>query len=84
MEKLDHMYPVPGGTQMDVGMMWGLRAMSDNSDWVNFWGYNPVDYEPAGFASPTTRKIMIVLTDGENTAPYHYEGYYGCAEGDTS
>ena len=80
MEKLDHMYPVPGGTQMDVGLMWGLRVLSDKSQWTSFWGYGPT-YSPSSFGSPSVRKIMIVLTDGVNTAPYHYEGYYGCNEG---
>jgi len=80
--KLDEMYPVPGGTQMDVGLMWGLRAMSDRNEWTNFFGYQSGE-EPTPFAVQTTRKVMILLTDGENKAPFHFEGYYGCKEGNT-
>lgn len=79
--KLDHMYPVPGGTQMDVGLMWGLRAMSPRKQWVDFFGYQS-GAEPRAFNDPNTRKIMIVLTDGANLAPYHFEGYYGCKDDD--
>ncbi|MEO1643499.1 MAG: Tad domain-containing protein, partial [Pseudomonadota bacterium] len=78
-EKLDHMYPVPGGTQMDVGLMWGLRALSPRKQWVDFWGYEK-GKEPLPFNNEGNRKVMILLTDGENRAPYHYEGYYGCFE----
>jgi len=76
-EKLDHMYPVPGGTQLDVGLMWGLRALSPRKEWTEFFGYDN-DAKPRDFSLTENRKIMIVLTDGENVAPYHYEGYYGC------
>lgn len=76
-EKLDHMYPVPGGTQMDVGLMWGLRALSPRKQWVDFFGYD-TGKEPLAFNDETNRKVMILLTDGENKAPFHYEGYYGC------
>ena len=77
--KLDHMYPVPGGTKVDVGMMWGLRALSDRDAWASFWGISLTE-KPAAFTDPDARKVMIVLTDGQNAFPYHYEGYYGCLE----
>jgi hypothetical protein len=76
-DKLDHMYPVPGGTQIDVGLMWGLRALSPRKQWTDFFGYD-AGSEPLPFNKSDQRKIMIVLTDGSNSAPYHYEGYYGC------
>lgn len=79
-EKLDHMYPVIGGTQADIGLMWGLRAMSPRSGWTNFFGAKGDD-APKKFRDPKVRKIMILLTDGKNEAPYHFEGYYGCNEG---
>jgi Flp pilus assembly protein TadG len=82
MAKLDHMYPVPGGTHADVGLMWGLRAISDQRDWTRFFGYSN-DFTPGPFKSENKRKIMILLTDGENMAPQHYEGYYGCNEGNS-
>ncbi|MEM9740422.1 MAG: hypothetical protein AAF829_11185, partial [Pseudomonadota bacterium] len=77
--KLDHMYPVPGGTKVDVGLMWGLRALSDRSQWATFWGL-PSGQEAAAFDDFDTRKVMVLLTDGANAMPWHYEGYYGCLE----
>lgn len=77
--KLDHMYPVPAGTQVDVGLMWGLRALSNRDAWANFWGL-PLSEKAAEFDDFDTRKVMILLTDGANRFPIHYEGYYGCLE----
>ncbi|MEM6625586.1 MAG: TadE/TadG family type IV pilus assembly protein [Pseudomonadota bacterium] len=79
MDKLDHLYPVPGGTLADIGLMWGLRAMSDNSKWTSFFRY-PNELEPKQFKSADARKIMILLTDGKNDAPFDFDGYYGCLE----
>lgn len=82
MDKLDHMYPVQGGTQADIGLMWGLRALSPRPTWVNFFGHKAAQ-APKSYNDPDVRKIMILLTDGKNEVPYHYEGYYGCNEGNT-
>lgn len=79
LDKLDHMYPVQGGTQADIGLMWGLRALSPRSTWASFFGTTG-DQEPKPFKDTGVRKIMILLTDGKNEAPYHFEGYYGCNE----
>lgn len=78
-DKLNHMYPVQGGTQADIGLMWGLRALSPRTAWTDFFGHTG-DKAPLAFNDPAARKIMILLTDGKNEAPYHYEGYYGCNE----
>lgn len=78
--KLNEMYPVPGGTQADIGLMWGLRALSPRGSWTNFFGTGGSG-APLPFKDPTVRKVMILLTDGKNEAPYHFEGYYGCTEG---
>lgn len=80
LEKLNHMYPVPHGTQADIGVMWGLRALSPRSQWVNFFGHTGAQ-APMAFNDADVRKVMILLTDGANEAPFHYEGYYGCLEG---
>lgn len=75
-DKLDEMHPVTGGTHMDIGLMWGLRMLSPQSEWTNFFGQaQPGDYDDAG-----VRKVMILLTDGQNIAPSQIEGYYGCTE----
>ena len=82
MRKLDHMHPVPGGTHADVGLMWGLRVLSPRTEWSNFFGTNVAGRPaPGAWTDPNTRKMMILITDGVNVAPWHYEGYYGCNEG---
>ncbi len=78
-DKLNHLYPAPGGTHADVGLMWGLRMLSDKQQWKSFFGYT-TDNEPKGFEAKRSRPIMIMLTDGKNEAPYHFAGYYGCNE----
>jgi len=75
--KLDHMYPVPGGTQADVGLMWGLRTLSPSASWTSFWGLSGTGV-PAQWDDPSTLKIIVLLTDGINEAPIDFEGYYGC------
>lgn len=77
LDKLDEMYPVPGGTQADVGLLWGLRILSPSSYWKRFWGVTD-QQAPAPFRSSQAHKIAIILTDGKNEAPTQYEGYYGC------
>ena len=73
--KLDEMYLVPPGTQADIGLMWGLRMLSPRSEWADFFGQDrPTDYDAAG-----ARKIMVLLTDGQNAFPNLVEGYYGCS-----
>ena len=75
-DKLDEMHPVTGGTHMDLGLMWGLRILSPRTEWAGFFDQSrPSRYDDAG-----TRKVLVLLTDGQNTAPRHFEGYYGCNE----
>lgn len=78
-DKLDEMHPATGGTHMDLGLMWGLRALSPQSAWANFFGHDT----PAEYDDEQTRKVLVLLSDGENIAPGAIEGYYGCTEGDT-
>ena len=73
-DKLDEMYPVTGGTHMDVGLTWGLRMLSPRTQWANFFGQD----RPTPYEDRSTRKVLVLLTDGENIAPA-IEGYYGCA-----
>ena len=78
LDKLDEMYPVPGGTQADVGLLWGLRILSPSDYWKSFWGLND-EQRPVAYNSPDAYKIAIILSDGKNQAPSQYEGYYGCS-----
>lgn len=74
-DKLDEMYLVPPGTQADIGLMWGLRILSPRREWADFFGQSrPTEYNAAG-----ARKIMVLLTDGQNAFPNLVEGYYGCS-----
>ena len=73
-DKLDEMYPVTGGTHMDVGLTWALRMLSPRSEWANFFGQD----RPTAYDDASTRKVLVLLTDGQNIAPL-IEGYYGCA-----
>lgn len=78
-DKLDEMYPVTGGTHMDIGLMWGLRMLSPRREWTDFFGHD----RPNRFDDASARKVLVLLTDGRNIAPTDFEGYYGCREGDT-
>jgi hypothetical protein len=77
--KIDHLYPVPGGTQVDVGLMWGLRTLSPRTEWASFWGLSGAQV-PGAFGDPNVLKYAILLTDGINDAPIDFEGYYGCTK----
>ena len=79
-DKLDEMYPVPPGTHADIGLMWSLRMLSPQSEWADFFGQST----PAGYTDPGNRKIMVLLTDGENFYPRLQEGYYGCSNNSNS
>lgn len=82
-EKLEHIFPVWEGTQADVGLMWALRMLSDHDDWVNFWGYSE-DSSPLAFDDRTrVRKMVVLLSDGNNEFPNWGDGYYGCAQNRT-
>ena len=74
LEYLDRMYPVPGGTHADVGLRWGLRSMSPNNNWPSFFGLTT---KPGGF-NGESKKVMILLTDGENEQAIDFPGYWGC------
>lgn len=76
---IDAMSPVPGGTLADVGLMWGFRMMSDDTNWQSFWGYDDDDV-PLEFGDSKVRKMLILLSDGVNEPPFHFEGYYGCLD----
>ncbi len=76
LDKLDEIYPVPGGSQSDVGLAWALRTLSPRRYWTQFWGLDERQ-SPSPFGSGG-RKIAVLITDGRNEAPIDFEGYYGC------
>lgn len=76
LDKLNELYPVPGGSQSDVGLTWALRTLSPSPYWTRFWGLG--DRQRAAAFGPAARKIAVLITDGRNDTPIDYEGYYGC------
>lgn len=76
LDKLNELYPVPGGSQSDVGLIWALRTLSPSSYWTRFWGLD--ERQRASGFGPANRKIAVLITDGRNEAPLDFEGYYGC------
>lgn len=69
MASLDAMRPwYSGGTMGNVGMVWGWRAISPR--WRGHWKDSdntlPLDYD-----EPLVDKVVIMMTDGENTIFSH-------------
>ena len=52
-----------GNTRTDVGMVWGWRALSP--DWRGLWPGDPT--LPLDYNEPLMDKVVIIMTDGENT-----------------
>jgi Flp pilus assembly protein TadG len=75
---LDRMRP-DGNTYQDVGLMWGMRMLSPRNDWSNFFGHTGKN-KPKAYDPTKTRKVLILLTDGENVVGANRELYYGCAQ----
>jgi len=66
-----------GNTYQDIGLTWALRMLSPRQEWVSFFRYGSMN-RPAAFNVSATRKVVVLLTDGENVASGNREQYYGC------
>ncbi len=77
LNNLNRMFASSDGTQQDLGVMWGLRMLSPNTTWKNFFGHTG-NNAPYAYSTDEVRKVIVLLTDGENNAPNEWEGYYGC------
>jgi hypothetical protein len=75
-DTIDRLSPSPGGTHADVGLRWGLRSLSPNTSWVNFFGH----VTPKPFNSNEASKVMILMTDGANEQAVNFPGYWGCSD----
>jgi hypothetical protein len=75
-DTIDRLSPAPGGTHADVGLRWGLRALSPKTEWTNFFGHA----QPMPFGSTDVSKVMILMTDGANEQAVNFPGYWGCSE----
>lgn len=77
---LDRMYPVPGGTHGDIGLRWGLRTLANNDGWDSFF---KLSAKPGDFKTGAS-KVMLLITDGENTRAVDFPGYWGCGSDDAA
>ena len=75
-DTIDRLSPSPGGTHADVGLRWGLRALSPRNEWANFFQHN----KPEPFGSSSVTKVMVLMTDGANEQAVNFPGYWGCNE----
>lgn len=66
-----------GNTYQDIGLTWALRMLSPRNEWATFFRYG-ANNRPAAYDVNETRKIIVLLTDGENVASTNAEQYYGC------
>jgi hypothetical protein len=73
---LDRLSPAPGGTHADVGLRWGLRALSPRTEWVSFFQHRP----PVQYGTEAVKKVMVLMTDGANEQAINFPGYWGCQE----
>lgn len=78
LQTIDRMSPVVGGTHGDVGLRWGLRALSPRTYWANFFG-NGANI-PRNFGRTNGRKAVIFISDGKNTQSNDFPGYWGCSD----
>ena len=76
---INRMSPVVGGTHNDVGLRWGLRSLSPRSQWAKFFGNNG-SKAPTAFSVKTSKKAMVLITDGENTEAEDFPGFWGCSD----
>jgi Flp pilus assembly protein TadG len=65
-----------GNTHIDLGLAWGWRLLSPS--WRNLWGGEmntnslPLDYN-----TPLMNKVVVLMTDGDNTITNGYYSAYG-------
>ncbi len=65
-----------GNTHTNVGAVWGWRLLSP--DWRNAWGGTMnANNLPLNYDEPLSQKVMILMTDGDNTMPSRFPTAYG-------
>ena len=79
LETLNRMSPVGGGTHADVGLRWGLRTLSPRAEWTGFFKTDAAN-PPAAFGLAGGKKVMVLITDGQNERANDFPGYWGCSE----
>jgi Flp pilus assembly protein TadG len=61
-----------GGTVINEGLVWGWRSISPR--WRNLWS-GGVTGMPLDYNTPNMRKVIVLLTDGDNQMPT-YDGLW--------
>jgi len=77
LNKIDEMEPFGfGGTTTNFGLVWGWRAISPN--WQGLWtGGDNASELPFPYEEPFMDKVIVLLTDGENTLSSVNETSFG-------
>jgi len=57
-----------GGTATDRGAVWGWRTLSQS--WRGYWDISDAA-RPLDRDAPLNKKVMVLMTDGENSYPYN-------------
>ena len=65
-----------GGTMANLGLLWGWRTLSP--EWQGVWGGSTPDDMPLDYDRLDMDKVIILLTDGENSwnewqSPWYYD-----------
>ena len=73
---IDELLNPRGNTHTNVGAVWGWRLLSP--DWRGDWGGAMDDNNlPLEYDEPLSQKVMILMTDGDNTMPTSFATAYG-------
>jgi Flp pilus assembly protein TadG len=73
---IDDLINPRGNTHVNVGAVWGWRLLSP--DWRGDWGGAMDDNNlPLDYDEPLSQKVMILMTDGDNTMPGNFVTAYG-------
>lgn len=68
-----------GNTYQNLGLTWAMRMLSPESYWVNLFKHTGAN-RPKAYDPSKTRKVIILLTDGENVVSNNSDQYYGCTQ----
>ena len=75
-EAIDALAPIGNQTYSALGLLWGQRLL--DHAWRTVWGGTVHPVDPAARDSAGLRKVLVLLTDGEDT--YCGRGNESCAD----
>lgn len=68
---LETYYVDEGATHVNIGLAWGWRILSPG--WRGLWSGSPAQL-PLAYGTANMDKVIVVLTDGQNTFNYESKG----------